>query len=69
MEQFCEKQQYSFPDYISNGFELNFMVAVDFTGKLFHILEELYSFILYVWIFLVLLFLSLNVSADDLFIL
>ena len=45
------------------------MVAVDFTGKLFHILEELYSFILYVWIFLVLLFLSLNVSADDLFIL
>ena len=44
------------------------MVAVDFTGKLFHILE-LYSFILYVWIFLVLFFLSLNVLADDLFIL
>ena len=68
MDQFCEKQQYSFLDYISSGFELNFMVAVDFTGKLFHILE-LYSFILYVWIFLVLFFLSLNVLADDLFIL
>ena len=68
MDQFCEKQQYSFLDYISSGSELNFMVAVDFTGKLFHILE-LYSFILYVWIFLVLFFLSLNVLADDLFIL
>ena len=68
MDQFCEKQQYSFLDYISSGFELNFMVAVDFTGKLFQILE-LYSFILYVWIFLVLFFLSLNVLADDLFIL
>ena len=45
------------------------MVAVDFTGKLFHILEELYSFILYVWIFLVLFFLGLNVLVDDLFIL
>ena len=69
VDQFCEKQQYSFLDYISNGFELNFMVVVDFTGKLFHILEELHSFILYVWIFLVLFFLGLNVSADDLFIL
>lgn len=27
-----EKVQYSFLDYISSGFELNFMVAVDFTG-------------------------------------
>lgn len=27
-----EKVQYSFLDYISGGFELNFMVAVDFTG-------------------------------------
>ena len=51
MDQFCEKQQYSFLDYISSGSELNFLVIVDFTGKLFHILEELYSFILYVWIF------------------
>ncbi|KAI7750219.1 hypothetical protein M8C21_026316 [Ambrosia artemisiifolia] len=28
-----EKELYSFLDYISSGFELNFMVAVDFTGK------------------------------------
>lgn len=27
-----EKQQFTFLDYISSGFELNFMVAVDFTG-------------------------------------
>ena len=69
MDQFCEKQQYSFLDYISSESKLNFMVAVDFTGKLFHILEEFYSFILYVWIFLVLFFLGLNVLVDDLFIL
>ncbi|KAI6684710.1 hypothetical protein NL676_030623, partial [Syzygium grande] len=31
VDQFCEKEQYSFLDYISSGFELNFMVAVDFT--------------------------------------
>ncbi|KAI8025124.1 Protein BONZAI 3 [Camellia lanceoleosa] len=29
---FCEKKLYSFLDYISSGFELNFMVAVDFTA-------------------------------------
>ncbi|CAH8298120.1 unnamed protein product, partial [Eruca vesicaria subsp. sativa] len=29
---FVEKVQYSFLDYISSGFELNFMVAVDFTA-------------------------------------
>lgn len=32
MDSFVEKQLYSFIDYISSGFELNFMVAVDFTG-------------------------------------
>lgn len=32
VDKFCEKIQYSFLDYISNGFELNFMVAIDFTG-------------------------------------
>lgn len=32
MDRFEEKVQYSFLDYISSGFELNFMVAVDFTG-------------------------------------
>ncbi|GKC06519.1 protein BONZAI 3 isoform X1, partial [Tanacetum coccineum] len=31
---YVEKELYSFLDYISSGFELNFMVAVDFTGKL-----------------------------------
>lgn len=33
MDQFREKEQYSFLDYVASGFELNFMVAVDFTGK------------------------------------
>ncbi|XP_047971155.1 protein BONZAI 3-like [Salvia hispanica] len=30
---FVEKQLYSFIDYISSGYELNFMVAVDFTAS------------------------------------
>ncbi|GFZ02817.1 calcium-dependent phospholipid-binding Copine family protein [Actinidia rufa] len=30
---FCEKNLYSFLDYVSSGFELNFMVAVDFTAS------------------------------------
>lgn len=30
---FREKQLYSFLDYVSSGFELNFMVAVDFTAS------------------------------------
>ncbi|XP_028112787.1 protein BONZAI 3-like isoform X2 [Camellia sinensis] len=34
---FCEKKLYSFLDYISSGFELNFMVAVDFTDSLHYI--------------------------------
>ncbi|KAF3454392.1 hypothetical protein FNV43_RR04839 [Rhamnella rubrinervis] len=33
VDQFCEKDQFSFLDYISSGFELNFMVAVDFTAS------------------------------------
>lgn len=32
VDKFIEKTQYSFLDYISSGFELNFMVAIDFTG-------------------------------------
>nr|CAN65570.1 hypothetical protein VITISV_025897 [Vitis vinifera] len=35
VDQFCEKQLHSFIDYVSSGFELNFMVAVDFTAVLF----------------------------------
>ncbi|KAJ0014024.1 hypothetical protein Pint_20009 [Pistacia integerrima] len=31
VDKFIEKEQFSFLDYISSGFELNFMVAVDFT--------------------------------------
>ncbi|KAL8166403.1 hypothetical protein V2J09_007902 [Rumex salicifolius] len=31
VESFVKKQQFSFLDYISSGFEINFMVAVDFT--------------------------------------
>ncbi|XP_042939653.1 protein BONZAI 3-like [Carya illinoinensis] len=30
---FCEKEQYCFLDYVSCGFELNFMVAVDFASS------------------------------------
>ncbi|KAK4596139.1 hypothetical protein RGQ29_014264 [Quercus rubra] len=37
MDQFCEKQQYSFLDYISSGSKLNFMVAIDFTDSLHYI--------------------------------
>ncbi|EXB67641.1 Protein BONZAI 3 [Morus notabilis] len=33
VDQFQEKLQFSFLDYISSGFELNFMVAVDFTAS------------------------------------
>ncbi|OVA04382.1 C2 calcium-dependent membrane targeting [Macleaya cordata] len=33
VERFLEKSQYTFLDYISSGFELNFMVAVDFTAS------------------------------------
>ncbi|XP_065852861.1 protein BONZAI 3 [Euphorbia lathyris] len=33
VDHFLEKEQYSFLDYISSGFELNFMVAVDFTAS------------------------------------
>ncbi|XP_031394725.1 protein BONZAI 3-like isoform X1 [Punica granatum] len=33
VEQFNEKPQFSFLDYIVSGFELNFMVAVDFTAS------------------------------------
>ncbi|VVA90554.1 unnamed protein product [Arabis nemorensis] len=33
VDRFEEKVQYSFLDYISSGFELNFMVAVDFTAS------------------------------------
>ncbi|XP_047152446.1 protein BONZAI 3 isoform X2 [Vigna umbellata] len=37
VDQYCEKERFSFIDYISNGFELNFMVAVDFTDSLHYI--------------------------------
>lgn len=33
VDEFVEKQLYSFLDYISSGFELSFMVAVDFTAS------------------------------------
>ncbi|XVE90162.1 hypothetical protein DITRI_Ditri20bG0055900 [Diplodiscus trichospermus] len=33
VDQFIEEEQFSFLDYISSGFELNFMVAVDFTAS------------------------------------
>ncbi|WRX24772.1 C2 domain - like 10 [Theobroma cacao] len=33
VDQFIEKPRFSFLDYISSGFQLNFMVAVDFTSS------------------------------------
>ncbi|XWS64848.1 hypothetical protein CRYUN_Cryun05aG0039500 [Craigia yunnanensis] len=33
VNQFIEKDQFSFLDYISSGFELNFMVSIDFTAS------------------------------------
>ncbi|XP_026445081.1 protein BONZAI 3-like [Papaver somniferum] len=33
VDKFIQKTQYSFLDYISSGFELNFMVAIDFTAS------------------------------------
>ncbi|TYH91531.1 hypothetical protein ES332_A13G122500v1 [Gossypium tomentosum] len=33
VDQFIGKEQFSFLDYISSGFELNFMVAIDFTAS------------------------------------
>ncbi|WOK93562.1 protein BONZAI 3 isoform X1 [Canna indica] len=33
VESFIEKTQHSFLDYISSGFELNFMIAIDFTAS------------------------------------
>ncbi|VFQ70923.1 unnamed protein product [Cuscuta campestris] len=33
VENFIEKQLYSFLDYVSSGFELNFIVAIDFTAS------------------------------------
>jgi len=32
VDKFIESVQYTFLDYLAGGFELNFMVAVDFTG-------------------------------------
>ncbi|KAK2365105.1 protein BONZAI [Trifolium repens] len=33
VDHYFEKEQFSFIDYISSGFELNFMVAIDFTAS------------------------------------
>lgn len=38
MDKFSESVQYTFLDYLAGGFELNFMVAIDFTGTS-HILK------------------------------
>lgn len=32
MERFVESKRLTFLDYIANGCELNFMIAIDFTG-------------------------------------
>ena len=32
VDQFTESVQHTFLDYLAAGFELNFMVAIDFTG-------------------------------------
>ncbi|KAG7968625.1 hypothetical protein I3843_08G164800 [Carya illinoinensis] len=42
VDQFCEKEQYSFLDYVSCVFELNFMVVVDFTVEFLSIGESVH---------------------------
>lgn len=37
MDKFSEKTQHTFLDYLAGGYELNFMVAIDFTGKIFRV--------------------------------
>lgn len=32
MDKFTETVQHTFLEYLASGFELNFMVAIDFTG-------------------------------------
>lgn len=34
MEKFTETVQHTFLEYLASGFELSFMVAIDFTGRL-----------------------------------
>lgn len=41
MQGYVEKELFSFIDYISSGFELNFMVAVDYTGKLYFLFHSI----------------------------
>lgn len=33
MDKFTETVHHTFLEYLASGFELNFMVAIDFTGK------------------------------------
>lgn len=51
VKEYVEKELFSFIDYISSGFELNFMVAVDFTGIKF----TLFFFSPFFWLFNLLL--------------
>lgn len=47
MDKFTESVQHTFLDYLAGGCELNFMVAVDFTGayqNLFILLYHLFVF-------------------------
>ena len=41
MEKFTETVQHTFLEYLASGFELSFMVAIDFTGRSFKILSEI----------------------------
>lgn len=34
MDKYSENVQHTFLDYLAGGYELNFMVAIDFTGML-----------------------------------
>lgn len=39
VDKFTESVQHTFLDYLTGGFELNFMVAIDFTGPHLQILS------------------------------
>lgn len=39
VDKFSESVQYTFLDYLAGGCELNFMVAIDFTGESYALLS------------------------------
>lgn len=51
MDKFTESVQHTFLDYLAGGCELNFMVAVDFTGAYQNLFILLYHLFVYYYYF------------------